>query len=130
VPESTNDDKSTRPDPEVRPKRRVLTPAYKLTLLDELDAAAHGQRGEILRREAVYSSQITEWRRQRSEGSLVSGRKRGRKAADPLVAEVEELRAKVERLEAQLAIAEEIQEAQGKVSALLQQMSRKSASPK
>ena len=128
--DSTNDEKSTRPDPEVRPKRRVLTPAYKLALLDELDTAEHGQRGEILRRESVYSSQITEWRRQRAEGSLASSRKRGRKAVDPLVAEVEELRAKVEKLEAQLAIAEEIQEAQGKVSALLQQMSRKSASQK
>jgi transposase-like protein len=114
----------------VRPKRRVLTPAYKLALLEEVDAAEHGKRGEILRRENVYSSQITEWRRQQAEGLLVSGRKRGRKAADPLVAEVEQLRRENERLKEQLAVSEEINETQGKVFALLQQLSRKSASPK
>ncbi len=87
------------------------------------------RRGVIERRENLWSSQITDWRKQRKNGTLGDS-KRGRKGKDPLVVEVEELRKRNEELEGRLAVAEEIMEAQGKVSALLQQMSRKSAQQK
>ena len=128
--EPNSQETPVRPDPEVRPKRRIPTSAFKIRLLDELDAAKPGQRGEIMRRESVYSSQITDWRRQRTNGSLDQGRKRGRKGSDPLVIENESLRLRNQELENQLAVSEELNEAQGKVSALLQKISRKSASPK
>lgn len=124
---------SSRPDPEVRPVRRSYSPAYKLGVLAEIDGATErGQIGEILRREGLYSSLIAEWRKQRDHGALtaMTGRRSGPKAKDPVAVENARLRERVGELEGQLATAEELIDAQGKVSALLSEMSRKSAKPK
>lgn len=126
--EATNDEKPSRPDPEVRPTRRILTAAYKLRILEEIDASPD-QKGVIERRENLWSSQISDWRKQRENGTLGTS-KRGRKAKDPRDEEIERLRVENEKLTERLAVAEEIMEAQGKVSALLQQMSRKGAPKK
>lgn len=117
------------PDPEVRPARQSYPPAYKLRVLAELDAAdSKTERGEIMRREGLYSSLISAWRDQRDQGALVAMRqaKPGPKT-DPVRAENVRLRAKVTELEEKLSTAEELIDAQGKVSALLQQHSRQSA---
>ncbi len=122
----------SRPDPEVRAPNRSYTPKYKLAVLAEIDAAeTRGQIGEIMRREGLYSSLISEWRKQRERGALeaMSGRRPGRKS-DPVAAENARLRQRVGKLEEELATATELIEAQGKVSALLQQISRQSAEPK
>ena len=69
------------PDPEVIPKarRRAFTAAYKVQVLREADACSGpGQIGALLRREGLYSSHLTEWRRLRDEGFLVSASKRKR----------------------------------------------------
>ncbi|HZL14938.1 MAG TPA: IS3 family transposase, partial [Verrucomicrobiae bacterium] len=61
------------PDPEVaeRPTRRRFTAAYKVAILDELDrATTPGSKGAILRREGLYSSHVTDWRRLRALGGL------------------------------------------------------------
>ncbi len=123
----------SRPDPEVRPPRRSYPAKYKLEILAEIDAAAgKGAVGAILRREGLYSSLVSEWRKQRERGALeaMSGRQPGRKGKDPLVTENARLRERVGELEDRLAAAEELIEAQGKVSALLHEMSRKSAEQK
>lgn len=120
------------PDPEVRPARQVYPAAYKLRVLAELDAAdSKSERGEILRREGLYSSLVSEWRKQRERGALEAMRQKhpGRKG-DPIRAENARLRALVEDLEGRLQVAEELIDAQGKVSALLQQHSRKGAEQK
>lgn len=120
------------PDPEVRAPNRSYAPKYKLAILAEIDAAeTRGQVGEIMRREGLYSSLISEWRKQRERGALeaMSGRRRGRKS-DPVAAENARLRERVSKLQDELATATELIEAQGKVSALLQQISRKSAEAK
>ena len=122
----------SRPDPEVRAPHRSYAPKYKLSVLAEIDAAeTRGQVGEIMRREGLYSSLISEWRKQRERGALeaMSGRRPGRKS-DPVAAEITRLRQRVVQLEAELATASELIEAQGKVSALLQQISRSSAEQK
>jgi len=122
------------PDPEVaeRPTRRRFTAAYKVAILDELDrATTPGSKGAILRREGLYSSHVTDWRRLRALGGLEAlGRSRGPKAAHPLVAENERLRATVGRLEARLIRAEKVIAVQGNVSALLRELSLESAGPK
>ncbi len=122
------------PDPEVaeRPTRRRFTAAYKVAILDELDrATTPGSKGAILRREGLYSSHVTDWRRLRALGGLEAlGRSRGPKAAHPLVAENERLRATVGRLEARLTRAEKVIAVQGNVSALLRELSLESAGPK
>ena len=124
----------TIPDPEVteRPTRRRFTAAYKVAILDELDrATAPGAKGAIIRREGLYSSHITEWRRLRALGGLEAlGRSRGPRRSDPLVAENERLRDTVGHLEARLTRAEKVIAVQGNVSALLRELSLEGAEPK
>jgi ribosomal protein S16 len=120
------------PDPEVRPARQVYPATYKLKVLGELDAAdSKSERGEILRREGLYWSVVSEWRKQRDRGALEAmGQKRPGRKGDPVRAENARLRVRVEDLEQRLSVAEELIDAQGKVSALLCQHSRKSAEQK
>ncbi len=120
------------PDPEVRPARQRYPAAYKLKILAELDAAdSKAERGEIMRREGLYSSLISAWRNQRDEGALeaMKAKKPGPKT-DAAKAEAARLREENTRLRERLAVAEELIDAQGKVSALLQRHARKSADPK
>ena len=81
----------------------------------------------ILRREGLYSSLITHWRKQRDAGALegLKGKKRG-PAANPVAAELKRLRAENARLTERLGTAEELINAQGNAFALLQELSRKS----
>lgn len=121
------------PDPESKPQRRKFSTEYKLRVLREIDAASEpGQIGEILRREGLYSQIISVWRRQRDEGAFeaLSKRKRGPKGVDPLVTENQQQAARIAELEAEVATLRDLTAAQGKVSALLQDLSRKSAAPK
>ena len=117
---------STAPDPELveRPQRRRFTAAYKLRIVQEAEACTEpGEIGALLRREGLYSSLLTEWRRAREVGALQAlERPRGRKPANPLEAENAELRRRAERAEAELAKARKVIEIQGNVSALLEQM--------
>jgi hypothetical protein len=65
----------TAPDPEVRERaaRRRFTAEYKLQVLREADQCAGvGEVGAMLRREGLYSSHLTTWRRQREHGALVA----------------------------------------------------------
>jgi hypothetical protein len=122
------------PDPEVpeRPTRRRFTGPYKLAILRELDQAVEpGAKGAIMRREGLYSSSITEWRKQRAAGgSGALTRPRGPQPADPLVAENERLRNKVDQLGVRLARAEKVIAVQGNVSALLRELTLESAERK
>lgn len=72
------------PDPEVaeKPRRRRFTAEYKLRIVEEADGASEpGESEALLRREGLYSSHLTNWRRQRREGTLAGlSRRRGRKA--------------------------------------------------
>ncbi len=115
----------TPPDPEVssRPVRRKFTAEYKLKILAEADRCTeHGQIGALLRREGLYSSHLTDWRRKRTRGTLVSlsPRKRGPKPEkNPLEPKVAQLEREVERLQRKLKQAETIIDVQKKVSGLL-----------
>jgi transposase-like protein len=122
----------SRPDPEVRPAARVYPAAFKAQVLAELDAAgSRAERGEIVRRHGLYSQLVHHWRAQRDRAGLegLKDRKRGPKP-EPGRVENQRLTARVADLEARLATAEELIEAQGKVSALLQLHNRKSAESK
>jgi transposase-like protein len=75
------------PDPEVPEKatRRRFTAQYKLRILKQADACKGkpGALGKLLRREGLYSSLLSAWRRQRKQGELraLSPKKRGRKTS-------------------------------------------------
>jgi transposase-like protein len=114
------------PSPEVseKPVRRRFTAEYKLRILAEADACLEsGKLGELLRREGLYSSHLTTWRRQRDEGVLagLTPKRRGRKAKakNPLSDENEQLRRENQRLKEQLRQAELIIDVQKKVSEML-----------
>ncbi len=114
------------PDPEVveRAKRRSFTAKYKQEILAKADeCAAPGEIGELLRREGLYTSHLTYWRKQRRDGALRElGRPRGRKPADRRDQQIAELTRRTERLEGELSKARKVVEIQGNVSALLEQM--------
>jgi transposase-like protein len=111
------------PDPEVMPtaKRRQFSAAYKRRILEETDGCTEpGEVGALLRREGLYSSYLTTWRRQRERGEL-EPQKRGRKGPDPQRQEIARLQQENERLQAQLARAEAIIDVQKKLSSLFGQ---------
>ena len=112
------------PDPEVVPKakRRKFSAAYKRRILEEADNCTEpGQIGALLRREGLYSSHLSTWRRQRDRGLVqaLGPKKRGRKRKDELEREVARLQRENERLQASLEQAETIIEVQKKLSRLL-----------
>src|SRR6266404_5061955 len=112
------------------PMRRVFSPEYKLAILAEYDRCTEaGEKGAILRREGLYSSLLTDWRRQHRQGLLKAnlGRTDGGRGG-PSLSELAKLRAENERLKTKLAQAEAIIDVQGKVHALLEDIS-KSAKP-
>ena len=106
--------------------RRSFSPEYKLAILAEYDGCSEsGEKGAILRREGLYSSLITDWRRQHRQGLLKAavGRADGGRGG-PSLSEVAKLRAENERLRAKLAQAEVVIDVQGKVHALLEEISK------
>jgi len=115
------------PDPEVREKavRRRFTADYKLRILKKAESCTQkGQIGALLRREGLYSSNLTTWQRQMEKGTLdaLSPRKRGPKGKrpDPSASRIAELERENERLKKKLRQAETIIEVQKKVSEILQ----------
>jgi len=113
-----------RPDPELRAvaRRRQFSAAYKLSVLAEADQASEpGAIGALLRREGLYSSQLTQWRREREAGALEAlSRRRGRKAK--MSAEqkrIAALEARNARLEHELSQAHTIIDVQKKLCTLL-----------
>lgn len=113
-------------DPAARPKRRTFTAAEKLAHLDAYDALPKGSeaRGAYLRREGLYSSHLSEWRNQRDRGALsgLAGKKRPAKRSAEQ-AELERLRRRTARLEAELERTKLALEITGKAHALLELIS-------
>ena len=105
-------------------KRRRFTAKEKLRILKLADAATEvGEVGAVLRREGLYSSHLTEWRRARAAGELdaLTPKKRGRKALapNPLEKENAELKRALAKAELRAKRAEALVELQKKVSELL-----------
>lgn len=114
------------PDPEVEVKagRRCFTTQYKLSIVEQADQCRHsGEIGALLRREGLYSSHLSTWRRQRREGVLqgLSPQQRGPKpnAAVADQREIARLQKQVSKLERELEKAHTIIDVQKKLSALL-----------
>ena len=116
---------SSPSSPEVQPpvERRARSAAEKLRILQEYDAYPMGspERGALLRREGIYTSQISKWRKRHGGLHDLHDQPRGRKPVprDQLQAEVTRLRTENARLQARLAQAETIIDVQKKVSQLL-----------
>jgi transposase len=120
------DERTDMPDPEVVPmaKRRQFTAEEKLRILEEADACTGpGEIGALVRREGIYTSYLSRWRKARDDGELTAlgPQRRGPKpVTDAAVAkEVARLRRENERLQKRLDQAETIIEVQKKLSQLL-----------
>lgn len=117
--DTTIDDGGVTPRSD-RPKRRTFTAQYKAEILAEYDAADHGERGAILRREGLYSSHITEWRKQAQAGAAIG---LGPKPKDRRDREIEQLKARAEKAEAELERTQAVLDIVGKTHALLEKLS-------
>ena len=104
-------------NPSPKPTRRRFSEQYKADIVAEYDrATAWGAKGEILRREGLFSNQVLEWKQ------ALDATRRGAptpKKRSQLEAEIKRLRARNERLEDKLAKHKEALEIQGKASELL-----------
>jgi len=112
-------------DPAARPTRRSFTAEYKAEVLAEYDSWPKGseQRGAILRREGLYSSHISEWRKQAEAGAREGLARKSTKRRSAEQVELDRLRRQNERLAKELARTQTALEITGKVHALLEQLS-------
>jgi transposase-like protein len=125
--EGTGFELAKRPrDPEVveRPARRRFSAEYKRRILREADRCTKkGEIGALLRREGLYASHLTVWRRAREKGEIgaLSPKKRGRKVAppNPLAAQVAKLEREKAALERKVKQVEILLDIQKKASELL-----------
>jgi len=117
-------------DPEVpeRASRRTFSAQYKARILAEYERCDIGAKGALLRREGLYSSMISEWRKQRDQGALRGlATPSGRPRNDPRDQEMAKLQRDNARLQADLTKAHHVIEVQRKLSALLEQLATGSA---
>ena len=114
-----------------RSVRRRFSAEYKLRIVQEADPCAPGELGALLRREGLYSSQLSKWRRQRQAGQLAGLRPKGRgRKVNARAQELARLHRENARLQARLERAELVIEAQKKLLVLLNQESLEAPEPK
>ncbi len=120
---------SERPDTQVTPEpalekrtRRQFKPEYKLRIIAEADACQHGELGALLRREKLYSSQLSEWRREFAENG-VAGLSKSAPGPAPLKTpdqrRIEQLEKENSRLNRKLEIANDCLDLQKKALSML-----------
>ena len=124
---------SDRPDTQVTPEpalekrtRRQFNPEYKLRIVAEADTCKHGELGALLRREKLYSSQLTDWRREFAENGVAGLSKStpGPKASrTPEQRRIDQLENENSRLNRKLEIASDCLELQKKALSMLDRMS-------
>ena len=121
---------SEEQDPQVpaRAKRRSYTAKYKLAILAEYDNADRAGKGALLRREKLYTSLLSEWRKQRDRGALEGlSAAKGRPPVDARDRQIEQLQAERDKMAGELERTRRVVEVQSKLSALLEDLSAESA---
>ena len=119
------------PDPEVpeRARQRRYSASYKAKFLSEYEGLDRAGKGALLRREGLYSSLVSEWRKQRDHGALTAlAQPPGRPQTDPRDREIARLRKENEHLEREVDQLRKVNEIQVKLSALLEGLATESAS--
>lgn len=121
------------PDPAARPVRRSFTAEYRARVVAEYQAAPHGQKAAVLRREGLYQSQIREWTSARDaldRGAPAPRRPhRSRAAASGRKDDPGRLRAENQRLTRELARSQAVVEIMGKLQGLLETISESTGTP-
>ena len=115
-----------QPDPAARPVRRTFTAEYRAQLVAEYEAAPHGQKSAVLRREGLYHSTVREWIQARDavvrEASRPTRRHGGSGRASG-TDDAGKLRAENARLTRELAKSQAVVEIMGKLQGLLETIS-------
>lgn len=122
-PVSEQPDTQVKPDPNLEKRtRRRFTTEYKLKILAQADACKHGELGALLRREKLYSNQLSQWRREFAENG-VDGLSKSRpgpaSSRTPEQRQNDQLRKENERLKHKLEIANDCLELQKKALSML-----------
>jgi len=112
-----------KPDPKLEKRTRRTFPAeYKLRIIKEADACKHGELGPLLRREKLYSNQLTDWRREFAEHG-VAGLNKSTPGPSPSKTpeqrEIEKLQRQVSKLNNELGVAQDCIDIQKKVLSIL-----------
>jgi transposase len=119
------------PDPAARPVRRSFTAEYRARVVAEYEAAPHGSKAAVLRREGLYQSQIREWATARD--ALARGASAPRRAHRATAAggrdDPGRLRAENQRLSRELAKSQAVVEIMGKLQGLLESISESTGTP-
>jgi len=120
---SSRPETQVTPDPKLEKRtRRVFKPEYKLRILQEAEACKHGELGALLRREKLYSNQLSDWRREYAQNGL-SGLDKSAPGPAPLKTpeqrQIEKLEKQVAKLTGDLDIANDCLDIQKKVLSIL-----------
>jgi transposase-like protein len=130
-PTSIIPETQVKPDPKSETRsRRIFTTEYKLSVLRRADACKHGELGELLRKEKLYSNQLSQWRREFAEGGIDALSKSAPGPAPGLTAEqkkIQVLEKKIVKLEKQLEIKDQCIDLQKKVLGMIEQLEQGSA---
>ena len=123
---------SERPDTQVTPEpalekrtRRQLTREYKQRIIAEADACRHGELGALLRREKIYSSQLSDWRREFAENGVAGLSKSAPGPAasrTPEQRRIDQLEKENNRLSRKLDIANDCLDLQKKALSMLDRL--------
>ena len=120
------------PDPAARPVRRSFTAEYRARVVAEYEAAPHGQKAAVLRREGLYQSQIREWAAARDalgRGAPAPRRPHRARGASGRNDDPGRLRAENQRLSRELARSQAVVEIMGKLQGLLETISESTGTP-
>lgn len=110
-------------DPAAKPVRRTFTADYRASVLAEYEAAAHGEKSAVLRREGLYQTQVAEWARVRDGAAAGQPYRRDRKSrskASSSAARAVKLEAENQRLARQLEQTQAALDVMGKAQRLLE----------
>ena len=123
---------SERPDIQVTPEpslekrsRRIFKPEYKLRIMAEADACKHGELGALLRREKLYSNQLSAWRREYAQGGIAGLTKSApgpSPSKTPEQRRIEQLEKENNRLNRKLEIANDCLDLQKKALSMLDRL--------
>ena len=125
-----DDHRPREPEVPKKAQRRIIPPSYKVRILKEYDSLAPADKAALLRREGLYTSHISAWRRAFEQGGEDSLSIPRGKRSNPLSKELAELKRENERLSRELDKAKKVIEIQGKLSALLDELNPGSAEEK
>jgi len=125
-PDSELSHTQVTPEPALEKRtRRGFTPEYKLRIIAEADACRHGELGGLLRREHLYSSQVSTWRKEYAEQGVAGLSKSTpgpRVSRPPEQRRIEQLEKENGRLQRKLEVANDCLELQKKALAMLDRL--------